>query len=220
MTRYVAPSEMPYYSRLLRAWLAIPKAVFDEWRRRCTKGGKCWVCGMRRKTSPVHGRCRADHFAWDSPKPRGAEWRTLQYVRGVVKMGWKDARDDAAQHGAFLSLKKDKESVMFLPLTEPEPTEKPGFRSDDDARTVYRVLVVEAPVKSGAQVLNFDLTLYAFNAYAASIGEGHELKDVVKVTRRGKKGDTNTRYDFKVMRKAKPAEVKEAKRALTDVAVF
>ncbi len=119
-----------------------------------------------------------------------------------------------------MSLKKDKESVTVVPLTEPEPTEKPGFQSSDDPRTVYRVLVVEAPVKSGAQVLNFDLTLYAFNAYDASVGDGHELKDGVRVTRRGKKGDTNTRYDFKVMRKAKPAEVKEAKRALTDVAVF
>lgn len=133
-------------------------------------------------------------------------------------MGWKDSKADAANRGGFVSLKDDGDTVDFIALTEPETTEKDGFKGGEK-RTVYRVQAVVVPVQKGCNALALDLTIFSFNSYAVTPGQGHELKSVIRMTRSGVKGDLATRYSFGIVRKAKPSEVKEAKRALKDATV-
>lgn len=121
-------------------------------------------------------------------------------------MGWKDSRKHAAERPEFVSLKKDGESVTFIPLSEPEPTTKPGF-SQGTSRQVYRIHVLVLPAGKDAKASSLDLPLRAFEAYAEQVGEGNERKSVVTMKRHGAKGSTETSYTFKVDRKVKSAEV-------------
>jgi hypothetical protein len=125
-------------------------------------------------------------------------------------MGWKKAKDHAASRPEFMSLKDDGDHVEFVALTEPDCATKPGV-TKGTTRDVYRLYAqvdgVEKP-----QIL--DLGLRAFEAYAESVDEGHELKSVIFMTRHGKKDDQGTTYSFKVLGKAKAARVKLCKSML------
>jgi hypothetical protein len=132
----------------------------------------------------------------------------LNMVKGGNPMGWAESKKDAANRGGFVSLKKDGESIDLVELTEPVVVEKPGFKGGE-ARTVYRVIVAATPVSLASRPLNLDLGIFAFNTYAAEVGEGQECKVSFKITRHGKPNDTDTRYGFKLLRKL------EAKQAAT-----
>lgn len=210
-------SNLPPRSRLLRAWLAVkPRSLLQSWICDSEMNGVCFVC--RGPTSPEHRS--SDHFGPLAPVPGPAEWSTLAFVKGrYAKMGWKESHADASSRGGFLALKEDGDVADFVALTEPEPTEKEGFKKGT-VRNVYRVQVVNAPVKAGCNVLTLDLNIFAFNAYAATVGKGHEMKDVVRMTRHGAKGDLDTRYSFGLVRKVKTPELKECKRALKGSSAF
>jgi hypothetical protein len=141
----------------------------------------------------------------------------LNMVKGGNPMGWADSKKDAANRGGFVCLKKDKESVDLVALTEPELTEKPGFQGGEK-RTVYRVLVTQFPVEDGGRALNLDLGIFAFNAYLAAIGEDHECKTAFTMTRNGKEGDTNTRYTFKLGKKLGSAAQKLCRKIASEQA--
>lgn len=132
-------------------------------------------------------------------------------------MGWKQSKEDAASRGGFIGLKEDGETVDFVALTEPEPTEKEGFKKGT-VRNVYRVLAVTAPLKPSSRVQSLDLSIFAFNAYAAQVGEGHECREIVRMTRHGAKGDLDTTYSFDTVKKLTPKQVKTAKAILKEIA--
>ncbi len=134
-------------------------------------------------------------------------------------MGWKDSKEDAANRGGFVGLKSDKEFVDLVAVSEPEKTTKPGYQGGDP-RTVYRVLVVSLPVKADSRTRNLDLSVFSFNAYASTIGEGREGKAGFKYTRHGVAGDTNTRYTFKALSKLSPAAVKLCRKIAEECTAF
>lgn len=126
-------------------------------------------------------------------------------------MGWKEAKKHAEERPEFVSLKDDGDTVDFVALTEPAPAKKPGFERGQ-TREVYRVLVLVLADKT-PKARTLDLSLRQFEAYAESVGEGHELSDVVRMTRSGKVNDTNTSYGFQLLRKVKAAEATKVRAA-------
>lgn len=132
-------------------------------------------------------------------------------------MGWKQSKEDAASRGGFVSLKEDGETVDFVALTEPEPVEKEGFKKGDK-RNIYRILVATAPLKVSSRVQSLDLSIFSFNSYAGQIGEGHESKAIIRMTRHGKKNSLDTAYTFKVVKKLSPKLVKLAKKISKEIA--
>lgn len=125
-------------------------------------------------------------------------------------MGWKTSKEHVAGRPEFLSLKGNGDTVEFVALTEPDPAIKPGIEKGT-SREIYRVFV-KATSKDKPQIL--DMGLRMFEAYEESVGEGHEMKSLVNMTRHGAKGDEDTYYTFVVGAKLTAAKLKPAQAML------
>lgn len=211
--------ELPPKAKLIRRWLAPSlSSAFRHWLRLSVKCGACWVCRGDPRHVDRNGGTYDSHWGPFAPNPGGCEYSTLAYVKGRHKMGWKDSKDDAANRGAFVSLKDDGEQITFVALTEPVATEKEGFKKGT-VRNVYRVIVALKPLKTESRALSNDLSIFAFNSYATTVGEGHEGKSWVTMTRHGSKGALDTRYSFKLGKVLVAAERKIVKAILKDLDV-
>lgn len=127
-------------------------------------------------------------------------------------MGWKDAKEAAAKQSGFVSLKKDKQSVTYVPLTEPAPVEVPGFTQGSVSQK-YRVYVSPAPFTDPGNFLILDMGVKEFAIYADTVSEGDEAKKKFKRTRHGKAKSLDTFYSHDPAGKLSTAESKVVKTA-------
>ena len=201
--------------KLLRAFLSkyLVKRL-QAWLEGSKQEGVCWVC-LGRGCFREDGSTYDAHWGPMAPQPGEREYITLALLKGNVPMGWKNAKKHAESRPEFVSLKADGEMAEFIPITEPEPTTKPGMEKGT-TREVYRVHVLSTPAKV-AKPNTLDLTLRAFEKYAEQVGEGHEFKSVIRMVRHGAKDDQSTFYTFTVKGKASPAAVKLAREAMKGI---
>jgi hypothetical protein len=194
--------------------LRVSKPTIDRWIAEKREEGICWVCCDveigKDMPSRVAGTCvQCFSCGW---KLDARHYRTAAILERIDRMGWKEAKAAAAAQAGFLSLQKDKESAVFVPLTEPEPKEVDGYRKGT-TRQVYRVYVVVTPILDAGNFVQLDMGVRAFNAYCGMMEEGKEGSIKLRITRNGKPKSQDTFYTFKPAGKPTAAESKIIKAA-------
>ena len=179
---------------LLKSFLALPSLMMRQYLMECAREEECWVCGSRTHWSPraVFER----HFDARTGEIPGRAWGIVKSLKGDRGVSRENLRKRLSERGAFGEMPDDGNKVAFVPMCDPFPHTKDGFRANT-TREVYRVYVVTSPVDKDSVVQILDLSFKSCrDRYDPCVPEGTEGKRIVLATRHGAKGSTETYYTF------------------------